>query len=82
MIPKVAPKSSPNLFVPVVLSLVSLLLMIYGFIGESWWIGLGFVFLTSTLVGTLISYGASNSKMDTHAVPGSHESKRTARYRP
>lgn len=79
MIPKVAPKSSPNLTVPVVLSLVSILLMVYGFFGEGWWIGLGFVFLTSTLVGTLISYGASNSKMDTRAVPGSHESERTAR---
>ena len=79
MIPTVAPKSSPNLFVPVVLSLVSFLIMIYGLFAESWWIGLGFVFLTSTLVGTLISYGASNSKMDPHVGADSHESERTAR---
>jgi len=78
MIPKLAPKSSVNLAVPAVLSLASLFLIGYGFIGESWWIGLGSVCLSSVLVGALINFGASNSKMDTRAEPKPKEAIRLA----
>jgi len=68
-----------NLVAPVVLSLASLAMMVYGFFGESWCIGFGFVCLASVIVGGLIHLGAAHAVMKPHSENRQNEHKSTVR---
>ena len=58
-----AKKSNMDLLVPGILAVAGFGMMIYGFIGESWWIGLGSVIFASALLAGMFMWGAARSIM-------------------